>query len=123
MLSESKTIRHLDINYPLKYENTELLDHFFANNTSVETLRLTKIKPSHFNFLAGLATNKGSKLRVLSFEIFKMNTDVFNKGVEPDPQVFMGLQNLVLEELSIKASKYKEYFLFNNYISAMIRMF
>jgi hypothetical protein len=69
----SANLRELEINYPLKYTEMELLSEFLETNDSVEILKLTKVKPANFNFMAALARNEQSKIRELSLEIFKIN--------------------------------------------------
>jgi|LauGreDrversion4_2_1035121.scaffolds.fasta_scaffold1027378_1 hypothetical protein len=51
----------------------ELLNEFIETNDSVEILKLTKVKPANFNFMAALAINEESKIRELNLEIFKIN--------------------------------------------------
>jgi hypothetical protein len=59
-------------------------------------------------------------LKLLEFELFKLNRD---SPLPLNPSAFFALQNNVLEELSIKASKQKMYAIDNNYFGALFSMF
>lgn len=120
MLSESPTIQELTINYPLKYESMDLLDLLFERNNVLQKVKITKLKPSHLNFISRLQGN--TSLKELHFELFKLNM-VHQDSPKHDPSIFHGQQNNVLEELSLKASSYKEYFLFSDYFTSMLMMF
>jgi hypothetical protein len=114
MLSYSKTIKDLEINFPLKYESMDLLDSLFARNKVLERIKITKLKPFHFNFLSHLAGN--TSLKELHFEIFKLNRE----REEDTYHAFPVQSNSVLEELTIKGSSYKEYFISNYYFSSIM---
>lgn len=66
----------------------ELLNEFIETNDSVEILKLTKVKPANFNFMAALAINEETKLRELSLEIFKINDQTIDQQSVLPPTFF-----------------------------------
>ena len=84
-------------------------------------MKVKKLKPANFDFLAPLASN--CTLERLSIELFKMNPQFYNADQEPRSDAFIGLENTILKEFSLKASTYREYNLFSNYFASILSMY